>query len=85
MIDNTLIAYMEEMLRQTPTDFVRYMADHIDTNYPKDETSGDALKDYPWSHRDFTYNEMKMDMPIPSDEIAKNPACTQNPAYTNNK
>lgn len=30
MIDNTLIAYMEEMLRQTPTDFVRYMADRID-------------------------------------------------------
>ena len=32
MIDNTLIAYMEEMLRQTPTDFVRYMADRIDWN-----------------------------------------------------
>ena len=30
MIDNTLIAYMEEMLRQTPIDFVRYMADSID-------------------------------------------------------
>lgn len=30
MIDNTLIAYMEEMLRQTPNDFVRYMADRID-------------------------------------------------------
>jgi len=32
MIDNTLVAYMEEMLRQTPTDFVRYMADRIDWN-----------------------------------------------------
>ena len=32
MIDNTLIADMEEMLRQTPTDFVRYMADRIDWN-----------------------------------------------------
>jgi len=32
MIDNTLIAYMEEMLRQTPIDFVRYMADRIDWN-----------------------------------------------------
>jgi hypothetical protein len=30
MIDNTLIAYMEEMLRQTPTDFVRYMSNRID-------------------------------------------------------
>ena len=58
-----------------------YMTDHIETNYPEDATNGDALKDYPWSHRDFTYNEMKMDMPIPADEIAKNPACSQNPAY----
>ena len=32
MIDNTLIAYMEEMLRQTPTNFVRYMANRIDWN-----------------------------------------------------
>ena len=32
MIDNTLIAYMEEMLRQTPIDFVRYMANRIDWN-----------------------------------------------------
>jgi len=32
MIDNALIAYMEEMLRRTPMDFVRYMADRIDWN-----------------------------------------------------
>lgn len=30
MIDTTLYAYMEEMLLQTPTDFVRYMAERID-------------------------------------------------------
>ena len=30
MIDTTLYAYMEEMLRQTPADFVRYMAQRID-------------------------------------------------------
>lgn len=30
MIDNTLYAYMEELLRRTPTDFVRYMAGRID-------------------------------------------------------
>ena len=59
-----------------------YMRDHIETNYPKDATSGEALKNYPWSPRQFDYNEMKMDMPIPSDEIAKNPACSQNPAYS---
>ena len=58
-----------------------YMTDHIATNYPVDETNGDALANYPWSHRTFTYNEMKMDFPIPADEIAKNPACIQNPAY----
>ena len=62
-----------------------YMTDHITTNYPEDATSGADLANYPWSPRKFQYNEMKMDMPIPSDEIAKNPACTQNPAYTNNK
>ena len=61
------------------------MTDHITTNYPVDATSGDNLANYPWSPRQFQYNEMKMDMPIPSDEIAKNPACTQNPAYSSNK
>lgn len=30
MIDTTLYAYMEEMLRQTPMDFVRYMAERFD-------------------------------------------------------
>lgn len=62
-----------------------FMRDHIETNYPKDATSGEALANYPWSHRDFDYNEMKMDMPIPQDEIAKNPLCTQNPAYVGEK
>lgn len=58
-----------------------FMADHIATNYPKDNTSGDAYKNYPWTYRDFDYNELKMDMPIPQDEIDKNPLCDQNPAY----
>lgn len=58
-----------------------YMRDHIETNYPKDATSGTDLLDYPWSPRTFDFNEQKMDMPIPSDEISKNPACDQNPAY----
>ena len=58
-----------------------YMTDHIETNYPEDHTQGAALAHYPWSPRTFKYNEMKMDFPIPSDEIAKNPACEQNPAY----
>lgn len=58
-----------------------YMNDHIATNYPVDATEGAALANYPWSHRTFVYDEMKMDFPIPADEIAKNPACIQNPAY----
>ncbi len=62
-----------------------YLRDHIETNYPMDATSGEALKNYPWSPRQFEYNEMKMDMPIPADEIAKNPLCKQNPAYSNAK
>ena len=28
-----------------------YMEDHINYNYPVDQTSGDDLRDYPWSHR----------------------------------
>lgn len=62
-----------------------YMTDHIETNYPVDHTSGEALAHYPWSNREFEYNEMKMDFPIPADEIMKNPACEQNPAYTSGK
>lgn len=58
-----------------------YMEDHINFNYPKDETAGDALRDYPWSHRVFDYNPDKMDMPIPAKEIIQNSALKQNPAY----
>ena len=30
------------------------------------------------------YNDLKMDMPIPQDELIKNPLCDQNPAYLGN-
>ena len=56
-----------------------FMADHVATNYPK--RSVENLKDVPWTNRDYDYNDLKMDMPIPEDEIIKNPACDQNPAY----
>ena len=59
-----------------------FMADHVATNYPKRST--DDLKDVPWTNRDYDYNDMKMDMPIPQDEIDKNPLCDQNPAYKGN-
>ena len=56
-----------------------FMADHVKTNYPKRNVND--LKDVPWTNRDYDYNDMKMDMPIPEDEILKNPLCDQNPAY----
>lgn len=57
------------------------MAEHINKNYPKDPHSGSALVDYPWSFRNYDYNENKMTMPIPSDEIIKNSLCEQNEGY----
>ena len=56
-----------------------FMADHVATNYPK--RSVDDLKDIPWTNRDYDYNDLKMDMPIPEDEITKNTLCEQNEAY----
>jgi len=56
-----------------------FMADHVATNYPK--RSVENLKDVPWTNRDYDYNDLKMDMPIPEDEITKNTLCTQNEAY----
>ena len=56
-----------------------FMADHVAHNYPK--RSVENLKDVPWTNRDYDYNDLKMDMPIPQDEILKNPLCDQNPAY----
>ena len=56
-----------------------FMADHVSTNYPK--RSVDDLKDVPWTNRDYDYNDLKMDMPIPEDEITKNTLCEQNEAY----
>ena len=56
-----------------------FMADHVATNYPK--RSVENLKDIPWTNRDYDYNDLKMDMPIPEDEITKNTLCEQNEAY----
>ena len=62
-----------------------YMADHVAHNYPKrdiDQSGENApIKDIPWTVRTYDYNDLKMDMPIPEDEILKNPLCDQNPAY----
>ena len=63
-----------------------YMEDHVKTNYPKKVWGeGEALKNIPWTNRDYDYNGLKMDMPIPEDELNKNPLCDQNPAYAGQK
>ena len=61
-----------------------YIEDHIEYNYPRDEHEGDVLRDYPWSHRVYTYDARKMDMPFPADELMKNSALVQNDAYLGN-
>ncbi len=60
-----------------------YMADHIEHNYPIDNHASDykSMRNYPWTPRTFTYDERKMDMPIPSDELLRNKLCDQNDAY----
>jgi len=63
-----------------------YLVDHIEHNYPKGyghETGIEQI--YEWrTYRGFDFDERKMDMPIPQDEIIKNPACDQNEAYKGN-
>ena len=60
-----------------------YLVDHIEHNYPKGyghETGIEQI--YEWrTYRGFDVDERKMDMPIPQDELIKNPACDQNEAY----
>lgn len=61
-----------------------FIEDHISNNYPKgvgypntDPNVQDAWETY----RDFDFDIEKMDMPIPTDELLKNPLCDQNDAY----
>jgi hypothetical protein len=56
-----------------------YMEDHVLHNYPK--RNNEDLTDIPWTNRNYDYNGLKMDMPIPAQEILMNPLCDQNPAY----
>lgn len=60
-----------------------YLADHIEHNYPKGyghETGIEQI--YEWrTYRGFDFDDRKMDMPIPQDELIKNPLCDQNDAY----
>ena len=57
-----------------------YIEDHINYNYPKDD-GGSDYANYPWTKRTFDFDILKMDMPIPADELMKNTLLEQNPAY----
>ena len=56
-----------------------FMEDHVQHNYLKRDVAD--LQDVPWTNRTYDYNGLKMDMPIPYEEIINNPDCDQNPAY----
>ena len=62
-----------------------YLEDHMEHNYPKNypgtyESGIEQI--YQWrTYRGFTFDINKMDMPIPQDELIKNPLCDQNEAY----
>jgi hypothetical protein len=57
-----------------------FIKDHIDHNYPKGV--GNTTDNNSWqTYRSYDVNLTKMTMPIPSDEILKNPACDQNEGY----
>jgi len=60
-----------------------YLVDHMDHNYPKGYGYEKGMEQiYTWrTYRDFDFDEGKMDMPIPQDELTKNPLCDQNEAY----
>ena len=57
-----------------------YMADHVAHNYPKRPAEAN-MANIPWTTREYEYDDSKMDMPIPQDEILKNKDCDQNPGY----
>jgi hypothetical protein len=61
-----------------------YIEDHIEHNYPKEVgvPTSDPNAINTWNtYRTFNFNLLKMDMPIPADELLKNPLCDQNEAY----
>ena len=61
-----------------------FIEDHITHNYPKGvgHPNSDPLVWDDWhTYRSYDFNLLKMDMPIPTDEIMKNPLCDQNAAY----
>lgn len=60
-----------------------YLEDHVNHTYPKNTlpTAGAATITQWQTARDFDFKMEKMFMPIPEDEILKNPECEQNDGY----
>jgi hypothetical protein len=61
-----------------------FIEDHITHNYPKGvgvPNNDPTVIDNYHTYRTFDFNLLKMDMPIPNDELMKNPLCDQNDAY----
>ena len=60
-----------------------FLEDHVNTVYPKNSlpTNGISVITEWRTARDFEFKMSKMYMPIPEDEIIKNPAMTQNEGY----
>jgi len=61
-----------------------FMEDHITHNYPKGvgyPNTNPLVQDAWQTNRSFDFNILKMDMPIPTDELLKNKLCDQNDAY----
>lgn len=57
-----------------------FMEEHINIDYPKHSKQADPKSDWQ-SVRSFDFDPLRMDMPIPADELIKNPLCDQNEAY----
>ncbi len=61
-----------------------FIEDHIAHNYPKGvgyPNTNPLVQDAWQTYRNFDFDLKKMDMPIPTDELLKNPLCDQNDAY----
>jgi len=61
-----------------------FMEDHVTHNYPKGQgypNTDPKVQDAWQTNRTFEYVPAKMDMPIPTEELLKNPLCDQNEAY----
>jgi len=61
-----------------------FMEDHINHDYPQNQgypNTDPKVQDAWQTNRTFNYVPAKMDMPIPTQELLKNPLCDQNAAY----